>query len=75
MEKERLQVQKIEINVRGDPLRWPLNTLYPRKLALTSITSGGRSDGIIRLRNKATEFSLVFYEIIFQDTRIFGFTV
>jgi hypothetical protein len=28
-------------------------------LALTSPTSGGRSAGIVRLRTKATEFSLV----------------
>jgi hypothetical protein len=35
---------------RGDPLRWPRDTLYPQKLALTSPTSGGRSVGIVRLR-------------------------
>jgi hypothetical protein len=29
-----------------------------KKLALTSLTSGGRSVGIVRLRTKATEFSL-----------------
>ena len=34
--------------------------LYPQKLALTSLTGGGRSVGIIRVRTKATEFSLVF---------------
>jgi hypothetical protein len=28
---------------RGDPLRWPRNTLYPQKLALTSPARGGRS--------------------------------
>jgi len=33
--------------------------LYPRKLALTSPTGGGRSVGIVRVRTKATEFSLV----------------
>ena len=32
--------------------------LYPRKLALTSPTGGGRSVGIVRVRTKATEFSL-----------------
>jgi hypothetical protein len=32
--------------------------LYPQKLALTSPTGGGRSVGIVRSRNKATEFSL-----------------
>ena len=34
--------------------------LYPQKLALTSPTGGGRSVGMVRLRTKATEFSLVF---------------
>jgi hypothetical protein len=34
--------------------------IYPQKLALTSPTGGGRSVGIVRLRTKATEFSLVF---------------
>jgi hypothetical protein len=33
---------KTEINDRGNPLRWPRDTLYPQKLALTSPTSGGR---------------------------------
>jgi hypothetical protein len=40
----------------GDPLRWPHDTLYPQKLALTSPTSGGRLVGIVRLRTTATEF-------------------
>jgi hypothetical protein len=40
---------------RGDPLCWPRNTLYSQKLALTSQTSGGRSDGIVRSRTTATE--------------------
>jgi hypothetical protein len=44
--------QKNRINDRGDPLRWPRDTLYPQKLALTSPTSGGRSVGIVRLRTK-----------------------
>jgi hypothetical protein len=33
--------------------------LYPQKLALPSLTGGGRSVGIVRSRTKATEFSLV----------------
>jgi hypothetical protein len=41
-----------------DPLRWPRDTLYPQKLALTSPTSGGRSVGIVRFRTKTTEFFL-----------------
>jgi hypothetical protein len=28
---------------REDPLCWPRNTIYPQKLALTSLTNGGRS--------------------------------
>ena len=32
--------------------------LYPQKLPLTSPTGGGRSVGIVRVRTKATEFSL-----------------
>jgi hypothetical protein len=40
----------------GDPLRWPHDTHYQQKFALTSPTSGGRSVGIVRLRAKATEF-------------------
>jgi hypothetical protein len=43
---------------RIDPSRWPRDTRYPQKLALTSPTSGGRSVGIIRMRTEATEFSL-----------------
>jgi hypothetical protein len=46
---------------RGDPLRWPRNTLYPQKLPLTSPISGGHSVGIVRLRTKATEFLLFDY--------------
>jgi hypothetical protein len=41
---------------RRDPSRWPRDTLYPQKLALTSPTSGGRSVGIVRSRTKATEY-------------------
>jgi hypothetical protein len=52
-------IEKIEINDRGNPLRWPRDTLYPQKLALTLPTSGGRSVGIVRSWTKAMEFSLV----------------
>jgi hypothetical protein len=41
---------------RGDPSRWPRDTLYPQNLALTSPKSGVRSVGIVRLRTKTTEF-------------------
>jgi hypothetical protein len=46
---------------RRDPSLWPRGTLYPQKFAITSQTSSDRSVGIVRLRTKATEFSLVFY--------------
>jgi hypothetical protein len=59
---EELLEWKTEINGRGYPLRWPRDTLYPQKLAITSPTSGGRSVGIVRLRAKATEFSLLQYD-------------
>jgi hypothetical protein len=52
-------VYKSEINDRGNPLRWPRDTLYPQKLALTSPKSGGRSVGIVRSRTKAMEFSFL----------------
>ena len=39
--------------------------LYPQKLALTSPTGGGRSVGIVRVRTKATEFSLDRKLIVF----------
>jgi hypothetical protein len=50
--------REIEINGRGNSLRWPRNTLYPPKLALTSPTSGSRSVSIVRLRTKAMEREL-----------------
>jgi hypothetical protein len=37
-------------------IRWPCDSLYPQKLALTSPTSGGRLVCIICLQTKATEF-------------------
>jgi hypothetical protein len=48
---------------RGGPLRWPRDTLYPQKLALTSPTSGGRSVWIVRLRTKATDFVFVCLQL------------
>jgi hypothetical protein len=60
MKKAAAPVKKTEINGRGNSLRWPRNTFYPQKLALTSPTSGGRSVVIVRLRTTATEFSFSF---------------
>jgi hypothetical protein len=42
----------------GDLLCWPRDALYPQKLALTSLISGGHSVGIVRLRTKSTELVL-----------------
>jgi hypothetical protein len=36
-------VLEIREYVRGNPSRWPRDTLYPQNLALTSLTNGGRS--------------------------------
>jgi len=36
-----------------------MTPLYPQKLALTLPTGSGRSVGMVRLRTKATEISLV----------------
>jgi hypothetical protein len=43
---------------RGDPLRWPRDTLCPQKLALTLPTSSGRSVCTIRSRTEVSEFIL-----------------
>jgi hypothetical protein len=48
---------------RRDLSCWPHGTLYLQKLALTSSTSGGRSVGIIRSWNQATEFSFFYIYI------------
>jgi hypothetical protein len=48
--------QEIRYYGRRDKRRWPRDTLYPQKLALTSPTIGGRSVGIVRSRTKATKF-------------------
>jgi hypothetical protein len=42
---------------RGDLSGWIRGTLYPWKLALTSLTSGGRPVGIVLSRIQGTEFS------------------
>ena len=38
--------------------------LHPQKLVLTSPTGGGRNVGIVRVRTKATEFSLVLVYLL-----------
>jgi hypothetical protein len=44
---------------RWDSFRWPRETLYQQKLALTSPTNGRCLVGIVRSRTKATELLLV----------------
>jgi hypothetical protein len=39
-----------------DPACWPHGTIYPQKLALTSLTNGAHSIGIVRSRTQAMEF-------------------
>jgi hypothetical protein len=51
--------QETENTVVG--IRWPHDTLYQQKLALTSHTSGGRSVGIVRSRTQAMEFSIIVH--------------
>jgi hypothetical protein len=34
---------------------------FRKKLPLTSLTSGGRSDGIVRLRTEAMEFQSIYF--------------
>jgi hypothetical protein len=41
---------------RRDPSRWPRGTIFPQKLALTSLAGSGRSVGIVRSRIQTTEF-------------------
>jgi hypothetical protein len=45
-----------------DPSRWQRNTLCPQELALTSLTGGGRSVGIVCSRTEATELFFTIYE-------------
>jgi hypothetical protein len=42
-----------------DPSRWPHGNIYPQKLDLTSLKSGGRSVGVLR-SIQATKFSFQF---------------
>jgi hypothetical protein len=45
---------------RREPSRLPCGTLLQQKLALTSLTSGGRSVGIVRSLTQATALLLAF---------------
>jgi hypothetical protein len=52
-------------SLRGNPLCWPCDNLYPQKLALTSPRSGGRSVGIVRSRTQATECFVLLNTLVF----------
>jgi hypothetical protein len=51
-------VSRLESREYGSncPSRWPRDTLYPQKLALTSPTSYGLSVGVVCSRIQAKEF-------------------
>jgi hypothetical protein len=51
---------------RKDTSRWPRGILFPQNLAVTSLTSGGRSVGTILSRTQATEFSS-YWSVRFTD--------
>jgi hypothetical protein len=54
---------------RRDSSRGPSGTLYlQKKLALTSLTSGGRSVGIVPLRTEATEVFLEAHVVCSRPT-------
>jgi hypothetical protein len=53
---------------RRDPSRWPSDTLHLQKLALTSLTSDGRSVSIIRLWTQAMEFLLLLLPLLLVPT-------
>jgi hypothetical protein len=52
---------------RRDPSRWRCGILYPKMLALTSLTSGSRSVGIVRSRTQATDFVLFKFVDLFSS--------
>jgi hypothetical protein len=54
---------------RRDPLRLPHNTLYPQKLAMTSLTSRDFSVVVVRSQTKVTECVCVFgvYRLILRN--------
>jgi hypothetical protein len=56
-EKVAAPVKKAELTAGGIRCAEHATPSIRKKLALTSPTCGGRSVGIVRLRNKATEVS------------------
>jgi len=58
-EKSGSRSRKQRLTAVGTRCADHVKPFYPQKLALTSPTGGCRSVGIVRVRTKATEFSLV----------------
>jgi hypothetical protein len=44
---------------------WPYDTIYPQKLAQTSLTGGGLSVGIVRSQTKTMELLLLLFVLLF----------
>jgi hypothetical protein len=55
-EKVESSVYKTEITAAGIRRADHATPLYPQDMVLTSLTSGGRSVGIVRLLTKASDF-------------------
>jgi hypothetical protein len=53
---------------RRDPLCWPRNILYPKKVGINFATSGGRSAGIVCSRTKTADFVVLFVLYYYQTT-------
>jgi hypothetical protein len=60
IEKSGFCLENREYGCR-DPSRWPRDALYPQKLAITSLKSGGSSVGIISSRTQTMEFFFSVY--------------
>jgi hypothetical protein len=64
-EKVAAPALKVEITAVGIRHADHATTFYPKKLALTSPISGGRSVDIVRSRTKATELLLLSSELYY----------
>jgi hypothetical protein len=58
--------RKPKLTTVGDSLRWPRDTLYPLKLALTLSTSDGRSVGIVRACGLKPRSSFFYSTFLFS---------
>jgi hypothetical protein len=55
---------------RGDALSWSRDTLYQQNLTLTLTTSGSRLVCSVCSRTKATEFSLIFRNVLIRVLKL-----